>query len=191
LHNCPFPSARTAWPYQTSGTAHVFGSRVGWVRTYLKQASLLSAPRRGVFQITPAGATLLAKRPSKIDNALLNQYESFRAFRARGKTDEDVAAAPVSASLTEQTPEDAMAQAYRRVRKALEAELLEQVKAASPAFFERLVVDLLVAMGYGGSRQDAGRAIGKSERAKVSSSRPPATARTPSSTQTSLQRRSS
>jgi restriction system protein len=145
-----------------SGTAHVFGSRVGWARTYLKQASLLSAPRRGVFQITPAGAALLAKQPSKIDNALLNQYEPFRAFRARGKTDEDVAAAPVSSSFTEQTPEDAMAQAYRRVRKALEAELLEQVKAASPAFFERLVVDLLVAMGYGGSRQDAGRAIGKS-----------------------------
>jgi restriction system protein len=61
-----------------------------------------------------------------------------------------------------QTPEDAMALAYQRVRKELEAELQEQVKSSSPAFFERLVVDLLVAMGYGGSRQDAGRAIGKS-----------------------------
>jgi restriction system protein len=144
-----------------SGTAHLFANRVGWARTYLKQASLLSAPRRGMLRITPAGEALLAKKPSRIDSALLNQYESFRAFRARGKAEEEVVPT-VSALPTEQTPEDAMAQAYRRVRKALEAELLEQIKAASPAFFERLVVDLLVAMGYGGSRQDAGRAIGKS-----------------------------
>ncbi|WP_246312509.1 restriction endonuclease [Pseudaquabacterium terrae] len=144
-----------------SGTAHVFGNRVGWARTYLKQAGLLEAPKRGVLRISAEGKALLARSPARIDNTVLNQYESFRAFRARGKEDEGadtVAAAPIA----EQTPEDAMALAYHRVRKELEAELLEQVKGASPAFFERLVVDLLVAMGYGGSRQDAGRAIGKS-----------------------------
>jgi restriction system protein len=145
-----------------SGTAHVFGSRVGWARSYLKQAGLLEAPKRGVFRITAEGKALLAKNPTKVDNNLLNQYESFRAFRTRGKEVEDnTKTAPVDAA-SEQTPEDAMATAYQRVRKNLEAELLEQVKASSPVFFERLVVDLIVAMGYGGSRQDAGRAIGRS-----------------------------
>ena len=145
-----------------SGTAHVFASRIGWARTYLKQAGLLSAPRRGNFRITPEGAALLAKRPARVDNTLLSQYDTFRAFRARGKAEEEQIAQPIVVTAAEQTPEDAMALAYQRVRKELEAELLEQIKAASPAFFERLVVDLLVAMGYGGSRQDAGRAIGRS-----------------------------
>ena len=145
-----------------SGTAHVFASRIGWARTYLKQAGLLSAPRRGNFRITPEGAALLAKRPARVDNTLLSQYDTFRAFRARGKAEEEQIAQPIVVTAAEQTPEDAMALAYQRVRKELEAELLEQIKDASPAFFERLVVDLLVAMGYGGSRQDAGRAIGRS-----------------------------
>ena len=145
-----------------SGTAHVFGSRVGWARSYLKQAGLLEAPKRGVLRITAEGEALLAKKPIRIDNNLLNQYESFRAFRVRGKESGSDSRAPAVEPASEQTPEDAMATAYQRVRKNLEAELLEQVKAASPAFFERLVVDLIVAMGYGGSRQDAGRAIGRS-----------------------------
>ena len=145
-----------------SGTAHVFASRLGWARTYLKQASLLSAPKRGVFRITAEGSALLAKNPTRIDNNLLNQFESFRVFRARGKAEDESVSLPAINAPAEQTPEDAMALAYQRVRKELEAELLEQVKSTSPAFFERLVVDLLVAMGYGGSRQDAGRAIGKS-----------------------------
>jgi restriction system protein len=145
-----------------SGTAHVFGSRVGWARTYLKQAGLLSAPKRGIFKITQDGSALLVKKPTRIDNNLLNQYEPFRVFRARGKTEDGQVPQPALAAPSDQTPEDAMAVAYQRVRRELEAELLEQVKSSSPAFFERLVVDLLVAMGYGGSRQDAGRALGKS-----------------------------
>lgn len=144
-----------------SGAGYVFAGRVGWARTYLKQAGLLCAPKRGVFKITQEGLTLLSKAPKKIDNNVLSQYESFRAFRSRGKVDEEVTAVPATAA-PELTPEDAMAFAYKRVRKELEAELLEQVKAASPAFFERLVVDVLVSMGYGGSRVDAGRAVGKS-----------------------------
>ena len=141
-----------------SGTAHVFGSRVGWARTYLKQAGLLDSPKRGVFRITPEGKALLAKKPQSIDNNVLNQYEAFRAFRVRGKETTEGPSTVANETAAEQTPEDAMAVAYQRVRKSLEAELLEQIKAASPGFFERLVVDVLVAMGYGGSRQDAGRA---------------------------------
>lgn len=146
-----------------SGAANVCASRVGWARTYLKQSGLLTGPKRGVFRITPEGAALVAKSPARIDNGILMQYEAFRAFRARSsKTDDSNQAPPPPEAGIEQTPEDAMALAYQRLRKELEAELLEQVKSASPAFFERLVVDLLVAMGYGGSRADAGRAIGKS-----------------------------
>ena len=145
-----------------SGTAHFFGSRVGWARSYLKQAGLLESPKRGIFRITAEGKALLAKNPARIDNNLLDQYESFRVFRARGKEVEDIAKPIAVEVASEQTPEDAMATAYQRVRKNLETELLEQVKTSSPAFFERLVVDLVVAMGYGGSRQDAGRAIGRS-----------------------------
>lgn len=145
-----------------SGTAHVFGSRVGWARSYLKQAGLLDAPKRGVFRITPEGKALLATNPSKVDNNLLNQYPSFRAFRARGRDAEDGARPNLVEVAAEQTPEDAMAAAYQRIRKNLEAELLEQIKTSSSAFFEKLVVNLVVAMGYGGSRQDAGRAVGRS-----------------------------
>ena len=145
-----------------SGTAPIFGSRAGWARTYLKQAGLLEAPKRGSFRITPAGAALLATNPVRIDNNLLNQYEAFRAFRARGKELEAGKKPALLEVASEQTPEDAMASAYQRIRKNLEAELLEQVKSSSPAFFERLVVDLVVAMGYGGSRHDAGRALGRS-----------------------------
>ena len=147
-----------------SGTAPVFDNRVGWARTYLKQAGLLQSPKRGILQITDAGAGLLAENPRRIDVSLLDRYEKFRAFRARrrerSETDADGSALEQEA-VADQTPEDALAAAYRKLRTNLENELLDQIRAASPAFFERLVIDLLVAMGYGGSRQDAGRAIGR------------------------------
>jgi restriction system protein len=157
-----------------SGTAPLFDNRVGWARTYLKQAGLLESPRRGLFRITDRGRQVLARNPSRIDVSLLDEFEEFRAFRTRRRegTSEVPSMRPVGAAPTlapsvpeppqDQTPEDLLASAYRRLRRDLEIELIEQVKAASPTFFERLVIDLLVAMGYGGSRQDAGRAIGKS-----------------------------
>lgn len=153
-----------------SGTAPAFDNRVGWARTYLKQAGLLEARRRGVFRITPRGSELLATRPSRIDNSALEQFPEFLTFRLRKNDDKpaganDSAASPpllATEPSIDSTPEELFSQAYQRLRSNLEAELLEQVKAVSPAFFERLVIDLLVAMGYGGSRQDAGRAIGRS-----------------------------
>ena len=150
-----------------SGTAPLFDNRVGWARTYLKQAGLLTSPKRGVFQITERGKALLAKGPAQINVATLEQFEEFRAFRERRRdtTAENNAAAPRQAeqeSPATQTPEDQLAFAYGRLRSELELDLLEQVKSVTPVFFERLVIDLLVGMGYGGSRQDAGRAIGKS-----------------------------
>lgn len=147
-----------------SGTAPLFDNRVGWARTYLKQAGLLESPKRGFMRITTRGLEVLSSRPERIDVAYLDQFPEFRTFRNRrretvGEVATDVVQPPAESTLT---PEDALAAAYGKLRAGLEEELLNQVKAASPAFFERLVIDVLVAMGYGGTRQDAGRAIGRS-----------------------------
>jgi len=146
-----------------SGTAPLFDNRVGWARTYLKQAGLVQSSKRGTFQITDRGKALLGKSPKQIDVGLLDRYDEFRAFRSRrrDKTEADVKLQEPE-PVTDQTPEDALASAYQKLRKNLEDELLDQIKSASAAFFERLVIDLLVAMGYRGSRQDAGRAVGRS-----------------------------
>ena len=145
-----------------SGTAPLFDNRVGWARTYLKQAGLLGSEKRGTFSITERGRDLLAKMPDHIDIGLLNRYDEFRAFRTRREDKSGLGKRAEETVTTARTPEDDLAAAYEKLRSSLEEELLDQIKAASPSFFERLVIDLLVAMGYGGSRQDAGRAIGKS-----------------------------
>lgn len=161
-----------------SGTAPLFDNRVGWAKTYLKQAGLLASPKRGFFLITDLGRQLLASNPTRIDGEVLDRYEEFRAFKNRRrealvaeerKETRDLplaASAPARVVADEgpraETPEDVLAGAYRRLRSELEVELLEQVRASTPAFFERVVVDLLVKMGYGGSRKDAGRAVGAS-----------------------------
>lgn len=146
-----------------SGASSVFASRVGWARTYLKQSGLLASPRRGVFKITSDGQSLLLEQPAEISLKTLERYPSFQAFKARSR-ESQTGAQQFASNVDQQrvTPEDALAVAYQTLRDNLEVELLEQVKTSTPAFFERLVIDLLVAMGYGGSRQDAGRAIGRS-----------------------------
>jgi len=155
-----------------SGTAPMFDNRVGWARTYLKQAALIESRKRGVFHISARGQELLAKNPAKIDNSTLEQYPEYLDFKLRRgeqkeapKQEATISYSNPSEALESQsdsTPEELFSQAYQRLRNNLEAELLEQVKSSTPAFFERLVIDLLVTMGYGGSRRDAGRAIGKS-----------------------------
>jgi restriction system protein len=149
-----------------SGTAFLFDNRVGWARTFLKQAGLLEAPKRGVLRITERGKAVLQGRPSRIDMKFLDQFPEFREFRARRsgdpRSDKPNSETARQAKLEIETPEERLATAYQTLRAELQSELIDQVKSASPAFFERLVVDLLLAMGYGGSRQDAGRAIGKS-----------------------------
>lgn len=139
-----------------SGAQPVFDNRVGWARTYLAQAGLLHQTRRGHFRITERGSEVLRKRPARLDVKYLERFREFQEFRKRrrpppGPTRPDGA-----------TPDEALAEAYQRHRQALASELLQLVKSSSPAFFERLVVDLLLAMGYGGSREEAGRAVGGS-----------------------------
>jgi restriction system protein len=155
-----------------SGTAPLFDNRVGWARTYLKQAALIESRKRGVFHISERGRELLAKNPPRIDNSTLEQYQEYLDFKLRrGETsdtskpvnqNEQAPLVSTTENPTDSTPEELFSQAYQRLRNNLELELLEQVKGSTPAFFERLVIDLLVSMGYGGSLHDAGRAIGKS-----------------------------
>lgn len=145
-----------------SGSQAVFTNRVGWARSYLKQAGLLASPRRGYFTITEQGKSLLAEMPEKVNVSVLERYPAFREFRARRREkSNDSEAQTIEATVSMDTPEDSLASAYRTLRRNLEQELLDAVTESSPTFFERLVVDLLVKMGYGGNRQDAGRALGK------------------------------
>ena len=147
-----------------SGTQAVFNNRVGWARSYLKQAGLLNTPRGGYFTISQRGRDLLSQNPSRIDISTLEQYPEFIEFKNRKKEKKEYSQDAVSSNNVAEiaTPEDALAAAYSELRQSLEAEVLEAVMNSSPSFFERLVVDLLVKMGYGGNRQDAGRALGKS-----------------------------
>ncbi len=152
-----------------SGTQSVFSNRVGWARAYLKQAGALRSPRRGYFVITERGKQLLQQYPQQLHINNLAQFAEFQDFKNRRritKADNGRENSPLldmdSDVIFDDTPEDILASAYRLLRQNLEQEVLETVKEASPAFFERLVVDLLVKMGYGGNRQDTGRAIGKS-----------------------------
>lgn len=144
-----------------SGQQTVIRNRAGWARTYLKKAGLIESTRRGFFRITERGRAVLGAKPDRIDVKFLEQFQEFVAFRdirhERVEEKQETLVAPIDA-----TPEEALDAAYQRLRLDLEADLLEQVKAASPSFFERLVVELLVRMGYGGTLRDAGQAVGKS-----------------------------
>jgi restriction system protein len=142
-----------------SGGQFIFHNRVGWARTYTKKAGLLSTTKRGVFQITDRGLHVLAEKPERIDNKLLRRFPEFLEFqRAKEEPMVDTGHATAAESLD---PQESLEVGYQRIRKELSAELLSRIKACSPAFFERLVVDLLLKMGYGGSRRDFGQAIGK------------------------------
>lgn len=141
-----------------SGRQTRYGNRVSWAKSYLSQAGLLCVPRRGHFQITDLGRALLESSPQRIDIKLLEDYPGFVAFRGRA------AEGPIgdSAPPPPGTPEEAMEDAHQSIRNSLAAEILSRVKSCPPEFFERLVVDVLIAMGYGGARSESGQAIGKS-----------------------------
>ncbi|MDR5727722.1 MAG: restriction endonuclease [Terriglobia bacterium] len=144
-----------------SGTDTIFDNRVGWARTYLKKAGLIQYVRRGYFQITDRGQTALSKKPAKIDVAFLRQYPEFAEFWSPKKTTGDRAPENPAENIA-QTPEEAISEGYLKLRKQVESDILTQVKICPPEFFERLVVRLLTAIGYGGSLSDAGKAIGRS-----------------------------
>jgi restriction system protein len=145
-----------------SGIQPRFFNRVGWAATYMKKAGLLEATRRGHFRITPRGEDLLKKRPPAINVKLLQQYPEFLEFQQLKGTRRGKSSSEGSDDASTGTPSERLEAAYQDLGDALADELLAKLKGSSAAFFERLVVDLLVKMGYGGSRADAGRAVGRS-----------------------------
>lgn len=143
-----------------SGRQQIFDNRLAWARTYLLKAGLLESTRRGFFRITDKGQEVLRKNPEKINIVYLDQFPGFTEFRTSGRAQSTVT--EQSDTDTDTTPEEMLEAAYLNMRQRLALELLQSIKGCSPAFFERLVIDLLVTMGYGGTRKDAGEAIGRS-----------------------------
>ena len=145
----------------TSGIQPIFQNRVGWAKTYLKKAGLIDTPKRATVTITTRGLEILEKNLDSINVKFLKQFPEFVEFQTAKRVDGETETETAEEQST-QTPEETLETAYQKIRKSLAQDLINRVMALSPAFFERLVVELLVKMGYGGSIKDAGRAIGKS-----------------------------
>jgi restriction system protein len=148
-----------------SGRSPVFRNRIGWARTYLKKAGLITSPKRAHYKINDKGIALLKENPTEITSKLLTRYDDFVEFQSVKKDKKESGTSLQSALIkndTDQTPEESFEYAYQKLHSELAKELLEIVKTCSPDFFEKLVIELLIAMGYGGSRKDAGQAMGKS-----------------------------
>lgn len=132
-----------------SGQQPRFNNRVAWAKVYLGRAGLLDKTKRGHFRISDRGREVLANPPEFITLAFLRQFASFNQFENKRSTVEE------SVSIQEETPEESLEAAYAKIRADLAVDLLQQVKAGTPEFFERLVLDLMVRMGYGGSNEQA------------------------------------
>ncbi|HBC42155.1 MAG TPA: restriction endonuclease [Pseudanabaena sp.] len=144
-----------------SGRQTKLANRIGWAVTYLKKAKLLESGKRGIFYISSRGKEVLDSQPSSINRSFLEKFTEFQEFQNLRSSDEVKLDVSIIED-TDQTPEENFEISYQKLKKELGEKLLEQIKACSPKFFEKLVVDLLLAMGYGGSRKDAGEAVGKS-----------------------------
>jgi restriction system protein len=145
-----------------SGKQTLFSNRVHWAKTYLDKARLIESTRRAHFRITPRGLKVLESHPVRIDNILLSQFPEFQQFKERS-TKEASDEHPTIAAFESQkeTPDEAMRAAHRQIEEALAQDLLDRIQKAPPDFFERLMVNLLLKMGFGGSVTDAGRALGR------------------------------
>ncbi len=146
-----------------NGRQAVFVNRVSWAVIYMERARLLERVRRGVYRLTQEGEGLLSRKPSRIDMNLLGEYPDFAEWRQRAN------APPPGKDTTSRqdeeisdTPEEALDRAARQLTSALEADVLHRVRDAAPVFLERVVVDLLIAMGYGGGNAAMGRVTGRS-----------------------------
>lgn len=143
-----------------SGKKKVFYDRVNWAKTYMKKAGLVEAPRRGTIRITQLGLELLQENPLEIKSKDLLRYSSFNDFiNASNRNEENSAINEVS--LNEKTPSEEIANAFENLKTSLADEILEKINSCSFDFFEKLVIELLIKMGYGGSREEAERATKK------------------------------
>ena len=145
-----------------SGGQRVFHNRVSWARTYLKMALLLEPTRRGYCRVSERGLDVLAEKPAKIDKRFLMRFPEFADFKTRKNAPGSHSDSTVSDIESEKSPEEMLEESYVVLRENLAAELLKRLIDSTPVFFERTVVEVLINMGYGGTRKDAGRAIGRS-----------------------------
>jgi len=146
-----------------SGKQTRFSNRVHWAKSYLNQAGLVKATRRAHYQITERGQKALEDPALVINNSYLEKFEEFQDFKARTKPTSSTGSTTSEPSVdNDATPDEVLRNAHRQINAALAEDLLDRVREATPAFFENLIVQLLLAMGYGGTSEDAGRALGKS-----------------------------
>ncbi len=146
-----------------SGQQEIFANRVGWAKTYLKKAGLIDSPQRATFVISEKGKEILSQNLDHIDTKFLRQFPEFQEFTRVNKQNETITLeSNLLASDQEQNPEELLENSYQEIRQALATDLLFILRKLSPDAFEKLVVELLVKMGYGGSIRDAGKAVGKS-----------------------------
>ncbi|MEP1446171.1 MAG: restriction endonuclease [Paraglaciecola sp.] len=146
-----------------SGKQRVYHSRIGWARTYLKKAELLHTVKRGRFVITTAGKALLNTNPQSINKKMLEQYPSYMEFLQLSKSSQKESQVTQSQNLiiddkNELTPTEQISVSFKTIQSELVDELLDVIRVSSPQFFETLVVDLMLAMGYGGWSKESGKA---------------------------------
>jgi restriction system protein len=149
-----------------SGNQEVINNRVGWVRTYLKKAQLIESTRRAAFKITEKGKSILAEKRDRIDVKFLQTLPEFKQWYQssynNSKNESNTLELTTEEVDTKKTPEELLDYSFSKLKEELALDLIEKIKNSTPNFFERLVVDLLIKMGYGGSRKEAGQVIGKS-----------------------------
>ncbi len=145
-----------------SGNQAVFDNRAGWGKTHLKKSGLLCYPKRGFSKITDKGLEVLRQNPDKIDNKYLMQFPEFAEFYKSSNNGKDKTGDVSRLSGTEKTPEETLEYLITDIENQLANELLEKIKSNSPEFFEKLVIDLLLKMGYGSSKHDILQNTGKS-----------------------------
>jgi len=144
-----------------SGKQLTYMNRIGWARTYLKKAGLIESPGRGQCRITDRGLQVLKEDPNPLNVRYLKRFQEFVDFHTYKPKNDDLASND-SDEAKSSTPEEVLEEAHRELRETVSADLLDRVKAAPPEFFENVVVELLLRMGYGGSRENAGRTVGRS-----------------------------
>ncbi len=143
---------------QPSGRSKTYDNRFGWARTYLTKAGLIEVTGRGRYKITQRGLDIVKSDPPAINNDFLMQFPEFKEFKMGSRQNNS---GDKTVKIPPQTPEEVLEAAYTELRQQLAQDILKRVMDCDPSFFEGLVVDLLVKMGYGGSRKDAGEAIGR------------------------------
>jgi len=143
-----------------SGKQAIFANRVHWAKAYLAKAGLVELTRRGYFVITQRGKDALIDTTATIDNNYLKQFDEFKAFQGLSNDNKDTAEQDQVSAKT--TPDEELRIAYKKINTALQTDILQRVRTVTPSFFEEVIVELLLAMGYGGAVEDAGKALGRS-----------------------------